>query len=571
MSPAIPARLLTPLLLLVCTLPAAAQDTTGTSGKLNPSFTAPVSIPVSPAMDDSTKSGTRPLPKFDLPEFVITGTSVIDLPDGEKQSPLLRALDAPPLSAPTNARDRAPDVQPDQLLQSPPALRPTGGLSGGVEASVGTYFSPELRGWIGNADPSMSVHAGAGYRRTAGWMPYSDRSGADVRAGAEVPVQSSIPLLDQGVVRAGGAYTFDQYQFYGSLHPDVHREVSDLNLAFGFRNFTVAELPFDIALVLGNTVVQDSSTGVHQQAFGLNIRSVFDAEGLPVDLEFGVSSASLSDQLTAHLSSFHIGATTRWLAAPSLVLTGGAAVWSLQGMGGQNTLRVLPRIRAEYSGTPVGMVYAAFEPDARFVTLRTLIDQNPYVLSRSDIKHANDTQKWLIGAETRWFGALRTVVEVSYTTTGDRSIPIDSASAGVWTIRYEDVRTLKGVATAVAKFTANDYFACGLTMRSVRGSVSGTHVPYEPSLEADVWHEHHWTGRLATSAGLKFCSRRDAVPTGNVQLPSCVLLNARASYEWLKNFRVFVEGRNLADQKIVWWRNYPDRPFSLFIGLTVNW
>ncbi len=557
--------------ILACAIPAAAQDTTQSPGKLNPTFPSSVTVPIASPAVDSGRAATRPLPTFDLPEYVVTGTSVIDLPEEEKQPATLTPPDGRPRATALSARDRSADAQPQELRESPPLLRPAGGMSGGIAAALGTYFSPLIRGWISNSDPSLSFHAGVAYHRTTGWVPHADRSGGALQTAAEIPVQSTVPLLDQGVVRADGAYTLDQYQFYGSIRPDVQREVSDLRLAFGFRNFTVPELPFDVALTLGNTVVQDSSTAVHEQSFGLSIRSVFDAGLLPVDLEFGVGSASLSDQLTARLSSFHLGATTRWAATPSLVLSGGVSVWSLQGMGGQNVLRVVPRIRAEYSGTPLGTVYAGFEPAVRVTSLGSQVDRSPYVSARNDLKHAYDSQKWLIGAETPLSGGLRTTVELSYRAIRDDGIPIDSGASGLWTMRFEDITILEGVAKAVAKFTANDYFACGLSMRVLHGSLSSSHVPYEPAVEADAWYEHRWSNRVTTSTDVRFCSPRDAEPGGAVQLPSLILVNARASYEWLKSVSTFVECRNLADQKIAWWRNYRDRPFSLFIGLTLNW
>ena len=171
------------VLLIVVIVSAFSQEKPTPAGKPQPDLkalgvTAPDTLFRTSSRDSAAKA-SQGLPKFDLPEYVITGAVSIDLPDVEKQDasepPHIVDL-ANPLDA---ARDRS-TVEYESGGKEGTAIEARAANSGRIMASSGTYFNSKLGLWVSSMAPTYSVHGDAGYDVSKAYVPYANRSGGHV-------------------------------------------------------------------------------------------------------------------------------------------------------------------------------------------------------------------------------------------------------------------------------------------------------------------------------------------------------------------------------------------------------
>lgn len=98
---------------------------------------------------------------------------------------------------------------------------------------------------------------------------------------------------------------------------------------------------------------------------------------------------------------------------------------------------------------------------------------------------------------------------------------------------------------------------------------SGGDVPFEERLGAYGSVSYQPQKAFTISSWAEFTGKRQAV-VSNRSLDAFILLNARASYAFSKNFGAYVKVLNILGQKYELWDGYEERPFQLFGGLTLK-
>ncbi|MEK7669924.1 MAG: hypothetical protein AAB330_01660, partial [Bacteroidota bacterium] len=204
----------------VLCLAVQAQQKTGRVEKQQPE-SRKIDVEQKTVADQSN----RPLPKIDLPEFVITGVSSIDLPNAEKLLPDESNASPRPISGLTMERDQPTDLMKDGFLGTPDdGLRV--GLRGKASASIATFSAPTIGLSWGNSDAQVRYSFEGGYHRTEGFGPNTDRSEGSVGAAGGFTSRSSVALLDRAAVGAEVGYANKSYKWYGSATPSNTRDHS---------------------------------------------------------------------------------------------------------------------------------------------------------------------------------------------------------------------------------------------------------------------------------------------------------------------------------------------------------
>ena len=130
-------------------------------------------------MDTSTTDSNavqRQLPKFDLPEYIITGVASVDLPKVEKISfEDVETMMRPKMKSFGNRhRERETmELEMKRLNDSPAELRTYSGI---VQAGIGSYFTPQAEIRFGQSLPEYQYTFGGTYHLTKGFAQYTDQS-----------------------------------------------------------------------------------------------------------------------------------------------------------------------------------------------------------------------------------------------------------------------------------------------------------------------------------------------------------------------------------------------------------
>ncbi len=259
---------------------------------------------------DSQAVAQVPLPDFDIPEYVITGTATIDLPPAERMATDAVTTAFPPVLRAMRSTLRDRSIEGPNERNATYGFQSVYGWNGRAFASIGTFFTPRLEAWVGRSDERYRVDVDAGYGRTKGWTRSSDRTEANGSVAGTYVLSGDSPLIQDAQVDARAGFQSAAYRFFGSVVPDLRREVSHTKVAVGAQSLSNGELPYVLRLSIYSMKVSDSARAVNEGGIRFGVRTLFEALALPWELSFRLDNGSFSGFRRGSQSYFHLEAGT---------------------------------------------------------------------------------------------------------------------------------------------------------------------------------------------------------------------------------------------------------------------
>lgn len=551
------------LILLLAGSPALAQEREPqTSGKQQPS-----SRPV----DVQTPQDQTPLPKIDLPEFVITGTASIDPPAVSKGS-----LDEPgiynrnPLENMPGARDRETIDLGMRFKQSLFATEKV--RSGMILGRLGTFFSPLVMASYGVSSAEYGILGKASYRRTKGFSRFTDASAAALAADGNIVLRSSNEYFDEVRVMGGAKYDIRKYKFYGSQIPSTQRDWSVAGLHLGASSGVSAPLSFHGGLEYRGHTLQDTSTTVTENHVTIAAGSELPVFDVPLDVRFTADLATIAHATTSPLSLLRLTvASPRWTSGDfslRVALNG----YTIEGMSGQKGSYFYPDIRVQHRLSRSQTLFFGFHPSVIFATLRERTRQFPYLASTATVRHTVERLAFSSGIESEWSDKLRTRISMEFRRLTDEPLYDDSSDSGIGSLMYGGTTTIAGAQVdAVANITPIDYFGIAFAVRSGRNDLINAEVPYLPSVELSAHYRHEFPVNVTLTADIGAYSERRAAAFVDRVAPGGFWAGLKAEYDGIERMTLFMNIENLLNRKDQVWRGYRIEPLRVDVGISYRW
>lgn len=556
----------TVLLTCVSCLAVQAQQKTGRVEKQQPE-SRKIDVEQKTVADQSNK----PLPKIDLPEFVITGVASIDLPNAEKLSPDEPKASPRPISGLTRERDHPTDLMNNELLGTPDdGLRV--GLRGKVSASIATFSAPTVGLSWGNADAQVRYSFEGGYHRTKGFAPNADRSEGFVGAAGGFTFRSSLTPLDRAAVGAEAGYANKSYKWYGSARPSNTRDHSRFAFLSSLSSSQDLTSPYDAQLKFEQNTVTDTSSRAAENRIDFGLRALFPISPVSLKLDVKTSVASLSGASSSSLSFVEFGAGIDQIQWNEFTLEGSIRLYSAQGMEGQSLSRAYPVLHLGYRIGEEQRIFAYYNPGVEFRAFGSEIVRNPYLSAASVVRHADIRFGGGAGWESHWSQSLHTRLKTEFQSGYDEPLYADSSGVGIWNLAYGGKNsrfTFK--AELFANLSPNDYFGSALTINSTNNSATQQALPYVPEVEGSFVYNRALSSELTLSAGLSFFHTRVDNAFNGRDLAGSLILDAGAEYRIQSQLKVFLEIHNLTNQRYELWKGYQAMPFTVALGVHVLW
>ncbi|MBI2619620.1 MAG: TonB-dependent receptor [Ignavibacteriales bacterium] len=527
--------------------------------------------PASRPVDAAAPTAHSSLPTIDLPEFVITGTTSVNPPDVQKGF-----LDEGgtykrnPLENSPGTRDRETIDLGARFKQS--LLTTSEGLYGIAGAGLGTFFSANVFGSFGQSEKSYDFLGDARYRRTRGFMRFTDASGGRLGLKGSLIVRSESHLLDEARVSGEASYGLSKYKFYGSLSPSLGRDWS--NVRFGTRAVTSLNAPAVVSagLIYQALAVHDSSAATTENMVTIDAGGQVPVFDFLLDVKAGLRLTTVTSGSINNLSeaSVTIGVPPRsW---GNFLFEISATGFAIRGMAGQQSSYLYPHLVARYSGLKNQILFLHFRPQVKYTTLREQIHINPYLSANMVIRH--EIHRWAVagGIESDWSSWLGTRMELRIQSVDDYPLFADSAASGIWALVYGGRTSLAAFRVdAVANITTNDYFALAVTARTAKNSVYGSRVPYLAEFEASVVYRHRFPFDVSAGPALSVLGSRRASAQSAETVGSYLWSGMNVEYNRIPGLSVSLEIRNLFDRRYEEWKGYRAEPFSMVLGLSYRW
>jgi hypothetical protein len=562
--------LLVQIILLVQLTTASAQE--GTGEKRLPE-TRRLDLPVS-APDTMRSVPKSPMPKIDLPEYVITGKAVIDLPGVEKQSVpgdspsgLLASLLNPSLTRSRQTAQFALGGKEEMEGKSVSLY------NGKVSASLGTFFSPQAGLWFGQTLGEYRYSVDGQYYRTKGFAPHTDRSGGSANLEGSTTLKSYNPYFDQSNVRSALTYKSDTYHWYGTSIPSLSRNRTDFALSAGITNWVNSPIAYKADLGYENFTVNDSSKTVTENRLNLGGATRLMASSVPLYVKLNAQFGSVSyENSSSGLSYIDLMVGSERYTWKAFSLQGSIHGYLASGMEDQRFARLYPHLDVAYQFNDQQTLSVSYVPEIEPGSLSSGVYANRYLSATSIVKHTDDQQDATLAIESEWSARMRTRFAAHVQSINDYPLYADSLSRGIWSLAYGGRTTIASFSGEIfAKLPANDYFAAKLTATMSSNSETGSAVPYLPVFEIGTSYTREIVSHVTGVATLTLIhQRKDNVVNVNT-LPSILLIGLRCEYLLIQQATVFLDVQNLLNQQYEYWRGYQENPFVLSAGIALRW
>jgi TonB dependent receptor len=513
------------------------------------------------------KTTQRPLPKFDLPEFVITGTASIDLPKVEKII-LDDSIVIPHtmfLSSEHVLRDRE-TLELNIKNRERESQGQASTYTGFATAGIGTYFSPQTEIQFGQSFPEFNYSLGGNYFLTKGYAPNTDYSGGGVTASGGSTLLTTMPGLRNAALHGDIGYQSESYRFYGSATPSLQRTLSDFQFQVGVENKIANYLPCAAGISLASFNIADSSASIYETRFDLNYETSIPVSSLPVLSKFHFMMA------TGGLRYLDISAGAQNYWETGVLVEGSFHLYWVKGMAEQNLVHLCPQIMASYQITSQHLFYISYEQMFIPMTLASNIIANRYLSAASIIKHQYNTGMGELGVESHWTEEVQSRVSLNVKSARDLPMFSDSSIQGLWTLAYGgQTRIVTFCAEMVAKLNSNDYFASNVLLRSTNDSFLGGKIPYTPAVEAWCSATHRFGTVIAVRTDVRFAGERTTDLAGTAVLSSYAVADVRSEYTPYDFLRLTVGITNVTNTKFETWRGYREFPLTMHVAAHIKW
>jgi outer membrane receptor protein involved in Fe transport len=519
-----------------------------------------------------------PLPKIELPEFLITGQETIDLPVSSKS--IVEEERVLILTSPSPGRKDV-DVTLASKQQKDIAS-PVGRMDGRVLAGFGNYVTPSLEGWFGKNYGEGAVLFHADFASSNGHVANAQWQKTGVGVHGDYLSPQSFGFVGGSRLNGGFGFSGESYRAYGSINPSQLRTLNDVHVNFGLssRVSNSEELENQVTYsggVAWNRVALDDSANASESEFGVSGNAVMQRKSYQL---FGIAEYKVAG-VTMPLPPSLDAHSPQWLAlrisgktfiTPSLQGSLTVQQFVYRGSISSSSGRFYPNIELRYFVNDAVTLYANYTPTVERNTLGSLVQMNKYVRNMLELQPSEIPVSFSLGSEISLSDNLRGRGVFNYRRVQEFPVYIELNSAKVWDVMYlPDVRVISFDAQATYQFSQKNNGSLIVTFNSTAEKDSSNSVPNVPSLTLAATDRHAFDNGVVLAVFAEYVSKRWTDFAHSNANAGYVTFGGRGEYQLFDNFRMFLQVNNFLNQQYYVWDGYVERPLFVSLGVTYKW
>jgi hypothetical protein len=544
------------------------------SGRFTYGQDKPVPPPrqVSVTTDSVSQENDSSLPKIDLPEYVITGTETINLPEFAKgRVDDARVFDGSSRKAPGQRESlRVSAGSPNKERIAFPTLAE--GFTGKVIGTYGSYNTPSFDGWFGRTSGSSDFLLKSGYKSSSGHVANSDyhNGHASLEGGAY--------LTDGAGVFAGnrisGSLGFrgNAYRLYGSYMPNLQRSINRFLADVTMNSDMSNVFTYNSGVYIRRTSVEDDNQ-TSETAVGIEFTGNRDFEGFGLKGDaalwrnFYSAPSAIGDPYFIQL-----GLSARYQILEKVDVVGGGTFYLVRGSDTGSGARIYPRLSVSWYAENWLIVFARFEPYIQRNSLASTVESSPYVVNDARVRHPEYFNNFSLGTELTLSSSVKGRVSLNYKRVENLPIYVGVALPGVWRVdHFGTTRIISMEGEVYADITENDNLGATIAIRSSRNSDSDKAVPYLPLVLMSALYQHRFPIGLTLATSLQFIGKQYVDLQEQRSIASFTLLDIKAEYQIIPRLSAALMFDNLLDQKQIWWEGYAGLRRTVSLGMSYMW
>ncbi|MFH0990455.1 MAG: TonB-dependent receptor [bacterium] len=512
------------------------------------------------------------LPKIDLPEFVITGTAMMELPEVQKLDvDELGAFQLTVAPAKIGLRDRTTleFVREQKLGYSPPIHSP---FFGRVLVSGATHFTPEIDFSFGQSSPEGYFLSHANYYSTKGYVPSSNRSKGAVDLSGGTTLESPSSWLNQNMLHATFGLSSETYQFFGSTSPSLARSVTAISLGTSLTSSPAEAWSYQYAMDYSNLTMKDSSQKTTENRVDLLLVSSVPGSFIPLTGKVRFNGVTYSGGNSGSLPYLDIELSTKRLWWKNLFMQASGHLYLAKGMMDQKVSRVYPHL---YLGARIieGFTLStSYRGIISFSSFHDYLQVQPYLGSSSLLLFSDISTEISGGIEGHLGSWLDVKFDTRYQSIRNQPILSNPGNQGVWSFSYGGKTTWITYSTdIIAKLSPNVYFALAIDANETKNSILDHPLPYVANVLASTRLVYGFENGLSISPQFDYIGKRSIDTFTDRSLPGYLLTGIAVQYAFHRSWNAMIDFQNLFDNKFDEWQGYRGTPFMMRIGVEFKW
>ncbi len=519
-----------------------------------------------------------PLPKIDLPEFLITGQETIDLPVSSKSiveednvyvpgSPIPGRKDA--------GMDGEGKVQKD-------FAGPAGQMNGKVLGGIGNYTSPFMEGWFGKNYDSGGVLFHANYASSNGQVADANwqKTGIGIQGGYLSP--QTFGMLAGSRLNGGLNFSGQTYRAYGSSVPSQQRTLNDVNINLGLASRTTAGDKLDDALdysarVSWNGTSLNDSLNSSQNDFGVLVSASSRKNDIQLhgSMEYDLSDVSMqlpSDVATHVPEWFDLRFSGEKFFVPDLQATLTVQQFIYRGNLSVSSGRFYPGAQLRYFLNDAATVYLSIAPTVERNTLASLVNSDKYIQNREELRPSEVPFAVTFGSEYTFSDKFYGNGSLSYSSVQNFPVFIELNSAKVWDVMYLPKVAVTRLAVEGSYTLAQGSSATFAgSLNSTQAKDSSNAVPNIPTFTLSGVYRCSFSSGIVAEVFAEYFSERWKDFAHSGANAGYVDVGGKGEYQLLENLRAVLQMDNILDRQYYVWDGYVERPLFISLGVTYTW
>ncbi|MGA7160117.1 MAG: TonB-dependent receptor [Bacteroidota bacterium] len=519
-----------------------------------------------------------PLPKIELPEFLITGQETIDLPVSSKSIFEEEKLYVPGSQGPGQKDAGVGEGAKQQIDFAEPA----GQLNGRVVAGIGNYTSPLMEGWFGKNYDGGGVLFHANYASTSGQVTDANWQKTGIGIEGNYLSPESLGVLARSRLNGGLNFAGMTYRAYGSSDPSQVRTLNNLRFNLGLASRATGlgglDEPLDYsARVSWNGTSLNDSLNSSENDVGILVSGSTRKNDIQLhgSLEYVASDVSMQLPPNFEMHSpqwFDLRLSGEKFFLPDLQATVTVQQFIYKGNLSVASGRFYPGAQLRYFMSDAATVYLSIAPTVDRNTLASLVTSDKYIRNVVELRPSEVPFAFTLGSEYTFSDKFYGNGSLSYSSIQNFPVFIELNSAKVWDVTYlpkVDVTrlTLEGSYT----FSQENSATLSGSFNSTQAQDSSNTVPNIPMFTASGLYRRSFGSGVVAEVYAEYFSKRWKDFAHSGANAGYLDVGGKAEYQLLDNLRVVMELDNILDRQYFVWDGYVERPLFISLGITYKW
>jgi hypothetical protein len=531
------------------------------------------------AMPDQTEA---PLPKIDLPEFLITGQETIDLPVSSKS--IIEEDNVYVPGSPMPGRKDA-GIDGEVKLQKDFA-GPAGQMNGKVLGGIGNYTSPYMEGWFGKNYDGGGVLFHANYSSSNGQVTDANWQKTGIGIQGDYLSPQSFGILAGSRLNGGLNFSGQTYRAYGSAVPSQQRTLNDVNLNLGLASRTAVSDKVDDALdysarVSWNGTSLDDSLNSSQNDFGVLVFASTRKSDIQLrgSMEYVLSDVSMphSSQLPSNIEThlpewFDLRLSGEKFFLPELQATLTVQQFIYRGNLSVSSGRFYPGAQLRYFMNDAATVYLSIAPTVERNTLASLVNSDKYIQNSEKLRPSEVPFAFTFGSEYTFSDKFYGNGSLSYSSVQNYPIFIELNSAKVWDVMYlPNVAVTRLEVEGSYTFTQENSATFAGSLNSTQAKDSSNAVPNIPMFTVSGVYRRSFSSGIVAEIFAEYFSKRWKDFAHSGANAGYVDVGGKGEFQLLESLRAVMQVDNILDRQYYVWDGYVERPLFISLGVTYTW